>query len=124
MVSLVIVMLCILPDCTLTPVTALHSFSPSFLPPQVPPAWRSVRVQAKGHGLAVLQLSSSYHVTDQGELASPNTKTFRLSSQALWHGTDAPSQRLSITSCVSWAFRDAAETSGVAVLEVLIDFNM
>ena len=78
-----------------------------------------MRVQAKGHGLAVLQLASRYHVTDPSDLASPNTKTFRLSSQALWHGRDDSSQRLTITSCVSWAFRDAAETSGVAVLEVL-----
>ncbi|XP_045107726.1 pregnancy zone protein-like [Portunus trituberculatus] len=80
--------------------------------------WGSVRVQGKGRGSAVLQLTSKYHVADTHHLTSPPTPAFRLMTRATWQGHNGSA--LTFATCVRWLFREAGDSSGVAVLEMTI----
>ncbi|XP_050694367.1 pregnancy zone protein-like [Eriocheir sinensis] len=85
---------------------------------QVDGHWGSVRVQGKGRGSAVLQLTSKYHVADLHHLTSPPTPAFRLMTRATWHGHNGSA--LTFATCVRWMFREGGDNSGVAVLEVTV----
>ncbi|XP_076052838.1 CD109 antigen-like [Oratosquilla oratoria] len=78
--------------------------------------WGSVRVQGKGKGSAVLQLTSKFHVSDERFLITPPTQAFRLRTKAAWHGRNASS--ITYNTCVRWTYKETSEESGVAVLEV------
>ncbi|KAK3881350.1 hypothetical protein Pcinc_014206 [Petrolisthes cinctipes] len=80
--------------------------------------WESVRVQGKGRGSAVLQLTTRYYVTEPDLLVRPPTPAFHLTPHASWHGHNGSS--IVFTVCVRWLFREASETSGAAVLEVTV----
>lgn len=90
----------------------------SFSLPQVGGWWRSVRVQGKGRGAAVLQLTSKYHVSDASALLSAPTAAFHLRTRATWHGHNGSA--LTFTTCTRWLFQEASDASGVAVLEVTV----
>ncbi|KAK8746520.1 hypothetical protein OTU49_017065 [Cherax quadricarinatus] len=85
---------------------------------QVNGKWGSVRVQGKGRGAAVLQLTSKYHVAEPHHLVSPPTPAFRLRTRATWHGHNGSA--LTFTTCVRWMFREASDSSGISVLEVTV----
>nr|XP_045614119.1 alpha-1-macroglobulin-like [Procambarus clarkii] len=85
---------------------------------QVNGKWGSVRVQGKGRGSAVLQLTSRYHVAEPSHLVSPPTPAFRLRTSATWHGHNGSA--LTFTTCVRWMFREASDASGISVLEVTV----
>ncbi|XP_042871742.1 CD109 antigen-like [Penaeus japonicus] len=80
--------------------------------------WRSVRVQGKGRGAAVLQLTSKYHVSDPDDLLPAPTAAFHLRTRATWHGHNGSA--LTFTTCTRWLFQEASDASGVAVLEVTV----
>lgn len=86
--------------------------------PQVGGWWRSVRVQGKGRGAAVLQLTSKYHVSDPDDLLPAPTAAFHLRTRATWHGHNGSA--LTFTTCTRWLFQEASDASGVAVLEVTV----
>lgn len=86
--------------------------------PQVGGWWRSVRVQGKGRGAAVLQLTSKYHVSDASALLAAPTAAFHLRTRATWHGHNGSA--LTFTTCTRWLFQEASDASGVAVLEVTV----
>ncbi|KAK4290219.1 hypothetical protein Pmani_036867 [Petrolisthes manimaculis] len=96
------------------------------LPPGKPPTLlthklpdvSSVRVQGRGSGLAVLQLTSRYHVTNPDLLLAPPTPTFLLTPQASWQGRNGSS--IVFHTCIKWLFRDSSDTSGLTVLEVSV----
>lgn len=85
---------------------------------QVDGRWGSVRVQGKGRGAAVLQLTSKYHVAEPHHLTSPPTPAFRLRTRATWHGHNGSA--LTFTTCVRWLFKEASDTSGISLLEVTV----
>lgn len=77
-----------------------------------------MRVQGKGRGSAVLQLTTRYYVTQPDLLAQPPTPAFHLTPHATWQGHNGSS--IVFTICVRWLFREASDTSGAAVLEVTV----
>ena len=85
---------------------------------QVDGDWGSIRVQGKGRGSAVLQLTSKYHIADPEHLTSPPTPAFRILTRATWHGHNGSA--LTFATCVRWLFREAGDSSGVSVLEVTV----
>ncbi|XP_042221824.1 pregnancy zone protein-like [Homarus americanus] len=85
---------------------------------QVNGKWGSMRVQGKGRGAAVLQLTSKYHVAEPHHLASPPTPAFHLRTRANWHGHNGSA--LTFITCVRWMFKEASDTSGISVLEVTV----
>ncbi|KAK3852926.1 hypothetical protein Pcinc_040503, partial [Petrolisthes cinctipes] len=80
--------------------------------------WESMRVQGKGRGSAVLQLTTRYYVTRPDLLARPPTPAFDLTPHATWQGHNGSS--IAFTVCVRWVFREASESSGATVLEVTV----
>jgi len=80
--------------------------------------WESVRVQGKGRGSAVLQLTSKYYVTQPDLLTSPPTPAFQLTPHASWHGHNGSS--IAFRICVRWVFDKARVPSGAAVVEVTV----
>ncbi|CAL4120943.1 unnamed protein product, partial [Meganyctiphanes norvegica] len=80
--------------------------------------WGAVRVQGKGRGSAVLQLTSRYHVDDPDHVIPSPAKAFSLNTRAIWHGRNRSAS--TFTSCVRWIYTEAADASGVAVLQVTL----
>ncbi|XP_068245267.1 CD109 antigen-like isoform X1 [Palaemon carinicauda] len=80
--------------------------------------WDSVRVQGKGRGAAVLQLTSKYHIADPSLLVSAPTPAFHLKTRATWHGHNGSA--LTFISCSRWLFKETSDSSGVSVLEITV----
>lgn len=75
-------------------------------------------MQGHGSGLAVLQLTSRYHVTKPEYLLAPPTPTFLLNSQASWQGRNGSS--IAFYTCIKWLFTESSDASGLTVLEVSV----
>lgn len=53
---------------------------------QIPNAWGTVKVQAKGAGYAILQMSVQYNVDIEKYQTKPPVRAFDLYTTALFHG--------------------------------------
>ncbi|RXG70889.1 hypothetical protein Avbf_04613, partial [Armadillidium vulgare] len=76
----------------------------------------SIRVQGKGNGSAVLQMTSKYYTTEEAYINPPPQKAFILRTRAVSSGRN--SSTLTIHSCVKWIYTTANPSSGIAVLEI------
>ena len=85
---------------------------------QVGQDWGSIRVQGKGRGAGVLQLTSSYYVAEEDLLTEAPERAFSLKTHASASGRNASTLRL--ITCVRWLYTTASDSSGVTVLEIAI----
>ncbi|XP_022256776.1 CD109 antigen-like [Limulus polyphemus] len=83
-----------------------------------PNVWGHVEVQAKGSGLAVLQLDVQYNVDRDFLLLQPPVHSFDLSVTAQYHGRNK--SHLNIESCARWKLLSESPTSGMAVIEITL----
>ncbi|XP_013794547.1 CD109 antigen-like [Limulus polyphemus] len=83
-----------------------------------PNVWGHVEIQAKGSGLAVLQLDIQYNVDRDFLLLQPPLESFDLSVAAHYHGRNK--SHLNIESCARWKLLSESPTSGVAVIEITL----
>ncbi|CAO1404502.1 unnamed protein product [Diamesa hyperborea] len=84
----------------------------------IPNAWGTVKVQAKGAGYAILQMSVQYNVDIQEYQTKPPAKSFDLFTKAIFHGRNQ--SHITYLSCQSWTNQNESIRSGMAVLDVTI----
>ncbi|KAG8228773.1 hypothetical protein J437_LFUL007766 [Ladona fulva] len=85
---------------------------------EIPEAWGTVKVQAKGAGYAILQMSVQYNVDIARFQTQPPVPAFTLSTRANFHGRNQ--SHITYRSCASWTNLEESERSGLAVLDVAI----
>ncbi|XP_015596122.1 CD109 antigen isoform X2 [Cephus cinctus] len=85
---------------------------------EIPEAWGTVKVQAKGAGYAILQMSVQYNVDNKKFQTQPPVKSFDLVTKADFHGRNQ--SHITYTSCQSWTNVNESTRSGLAVLDVTI----
>ncbi|XP_032681825.1 CD109 antigen [Odontomachus brunneus] len=83
---------------------------------EIPEAWGTVKVQAKGAGYAILQMSVQYNVDIQKFQTKPPVKAFDLVTRANFHGRNQ--SHISYISCQKWTNINESARSGMAVLDV------
>lgn len=84
----------------------------------IPNAWGTVKVQAKGAGYAILQMHVQYSVDIEKYQTKPPVKSFDLYTKTYTHGRNQ--SHISYLSCQRWANTNESERSGMAVLDVTI----
>lgn len=82
----------------------------------IPEAWGTVKVTARGAGYAILQMSVQYNVDIPRFQTAPPVKAFSLITQANFHGRNQ--SHITYQSCSSWTHLSESPRSGLAVLEV------
>ncbi|XP_076278981.1 macroglobulin complement-related [Lasioglossum baleicum] len=85
---------------------------------EIPEAWGTVKVQAKGAGYAILQMSVQYNVDIAKFQTQPPVKSFDLVTRANFHGRNQ--SHISYLSCQRWTNTNESSRSGMAVLDVAI----
>ncbi|XP_055916292.1 CD109 antigen [Eupeodes corollae] len=85
---------------------------------EIPNAWGTVKVQAKGAGYAILQMHVQYNVDIARFQTKPPISAFDLKTNAIFHGRNQ--SHISYVSCQSWINLNESERSGMAVLDVTI----
>lgn len=85
---------------------------------EIPQAWGTVKVQAKGAGFAILQMSVQYNVDIPKFQTQPPVKAFSLQTRALFHGRNQ--SHIMYNSCQRWIYNEESTRSGMAVLDVTI----
>ena len=85
---------------------------------EIPEAWGTVKVQAKGAGYAILQMSVQYNVDIPKFQTQPPVKSFDLVTRANFHGRNQ--SHISYLSCQRWINTNESSRSGMAVLDVAI----
>nr|BAR45628.1 macroglobulin complement-related 2 [Niponia nodulosa] len=83
---------------------------------QIPNAWGSVDVLAKGAGMAVVQLSVQYHVDVTRYQTLPPIQAFAVYPSVIYKGRN--SSQILMRSCQKWTLTNESIASGMAVLEV------
>ncbi|XP_011495673.1 PREDICTED: CD109 antigen [Ceratosolen solmsi marchali] len=85
---------------------------------QIPEAWGTVKVQAKGAGYAILQMHVQYNVDIKRFQTKPPVPAFDLITHANFHGRNQ--SHITYLSCQRWMHVNESERSGMAVLDVTI----
>ncbi|CAG9805498.1 unnamed protein product [Chironomus riparius] len=85
---------------------------------EIPNAWGTVKVQAKGAGFAILQMTVQYNVDMEKYQTPPPVRCFDLHTKAIFHGRNQ--SHINYLSCASWTNANESERSGMAVLDVTI----
>ncbi|XP_071443388.1 CD109 antigen [Hetaerina americana] len=85
---------------------------------EIPEAWGTVKVQAKGAGYAILQMSVQYNVDIPRFQTDPPVPAFSLSTRPHFHGRNQ--SHITFRSCARWTNFEESERSGMAVLDVAI----
>ncbi|XP_031826835.1 macroglobulin complement-related [Nomia melanderi] len=85
---------------------------------EIPEAWGTVKVQAKGAGYAILQMSVQYNVDIAKFQTQPPVRSFDLVTRANFHGRNQ--SHISYLSCQRWINTNESSRSGMAVLDVAI----
>ncbi|XP_012283890.1 CD109 antigen [Orussus abietinus] len=85
---------------------------------EIPEAWGTVKVQAKGAGYAILQMSVQYNVDTRRFQTQPPVRCFDLRTRANFHGRNQ--SRITYTSCQRWTNLRESPRSGMAVLDVAV----
>ena len=84
----------------------------------IPNAWGTSEVIAKGAGYALLQLSVQYNVDDEHYLTAPPLRAFDLVSWGNFYGRNQ--SHIEYISCAKWISINESPRSGLAVLDVTI----
>lgn len=84
----------------------------------LPNVWGHVEVKGQGAGLSVLQLDVSYNVDKDFLLIQPPVPSFDLTVRSFFHGRNK--SHMNIESCAKWTYVEESETSGVAVIEIVL----
>ncbi|XP_045452691.1 CD109 antigen [Melitaea cinxia] len=82
----------------------------------IPEAWGTVKVTARGAGYAILQMSVQYNVDTPRFQTEPPVRAFSLLAHAHYHGRNQ--SHILYQTCASWTLAAEAPRSGLAVLEV------
>ncbi|GAB0098879.1 macroglobulin complement-related [Sergentomyia squamirostris] len=85
---------------------------------EIPNAWGTVKVQAKGAGYAILQMHVQYNVDDLKYQTKPPVPAFDLNAYAVFHGRNQ--SHITYYACQRWINRNESIRSGMAVLDVAI----
>ncbi|XP_055682834.1 CD109 antigen [Lutzomyia longipalpis] len=85
---------------------------------EIPNAWGTVKVQAKGAGYAILQMHVQYNVDDKQYQTAPPVFAFDLNAHAVFHGRNQ--SHITYYSCQRWINVNESVRSGMAVLDVAI----
>uniref|UniRef100_A0A0A9WJ80 C3 and PZP-like alpha-2-macroglobulin domain-containing protein 8 n=3 Tax=Lygus hesperus TaxID=30085 RepID=A0A0A9WJ80_LYGHE len=85
---------------------------------EIPHAWGTVKVQAKGAGFAILQMTVQYNVDRPRFQTQPPVPAFDLITKAIFHGRNQ--SHISYSSCQRWTNVNESVRSGMAVLDVTI----
>uniref|UniRef100_A0A1A9WXK7 Thioester-containing protein 6 n=1 Tax=Glossina brevipalpis TaxID=37001 RepID=A0A1A9WXK7_9MUSC len=85
---------------------------------EIPDAWGTVKVQAKGAGYAILQMHVQYNVDIEKFQTKPPVPAFGLHTKAIFHGRNQ--SHISYLTCQNWINTQESERSGMAVLDVTI----
>ncbi|XP_015173319.1 PREDICTED: CD109 antigen [Polistes dominula] len=85
---------------------------------EIPEAWGTVKVQAKGAGYAILQMSVQYNVDIKRFQTQPPVQAFDLVTRANFHGRNQ--SHISYLSCQRWTNVNESSRSGMAVLDVAV----
>jgi CD109 antigen len=67
---------------------------------QIPNAWGTVKVQAKGAGFAILQMSVQYNVDMEKYQTKPPINAFDLHTKAIFHGRNQ--SHINFLSCARY----------------------
>ncbi|XP_055376431.1 CD109 antigen [Condylostylus longicornis] len=89
---------------------------PQFI--DIPNAWGTVRVQAKGAGYAILQMHVQYTVDIERFQTKPPVPAFSLVSRAIFQGRNQ--SHILYKTCQSWVNVNESDRSGLTVLDVTI----
>ncbi|XP_055919076.1 CD109 antigen-like [Eupeodes corollae] len=84
----------------------------------IPNAWGTVKVQAKGTGYAILQMHVQYNVDNEKFQTKPPVPAFSLQTNAVFQGRNH--SHISYECCQSWIHINESERSGMAILDVTI----
>ncbi|XP_063238725.1 CD109 antigen-like [Bacillus rossius redtenbacheri] len=85
---------------------------------EIPEAWGTVKVQAKGAGYAILQMSVQYNVDIMKFQTQPPERAFDLRIRPNYHGRNQ--SHITYHSCQRWTNVNESIRSGMAVLDVAI----
>uniref|UniRef100_A0A6B2E7M4 Putative alpha-macroglobulin n=1 Tax=Phlebotomus kandelakii TaxID=1109342 RepID=A0A6B2E7M4_9DIPT len=85
---------------------------------EIPDAWGTVKVQAKGAGYAILQMHVQYNVDDKKYQTEPPVPSFDLNAHAVFHGRNQ--SHITYYACQRWINLNESVRSGMAVLDVAI----
>uniref|UniRef100_A0A1B6D127 TEP1-F n=1 Tax=Clastoptera arizonana TaxID=38151 RepID=A0A1B6D127_9HEMI len=85
---------------------------------EIPQAWGTVKVQAKGAGFAILQMSVQYNVDIAKFQTQPPERAFSLQTRAIFQGRNQ--SHITYQSCQRWTNVNESTRSGMAVLDVTI----
>ncbi|XP_020798964.1 CD109 antigen [Drosophila serrata] len=85
---------------------------------EIPDAWGTIKVQAKGAGYAILQMHVQYNVDIEKFQTKPPVPAFGLHTKAIFHGRNQ--SHISYVACQNWINGNESERSGMAVLDVAI----
>ncbi|KAK7573777.1 hypothetical protein V9T40_010968 [Parthenolecanium corni] len=85
---------------------------------ELPHAWGTVKVEAKGNGYAILQMSVQYNVDIAKFQTEPPVKAFSLVSRTYPYGRNQ--SHITYQSCQKWIYTEESPRSGLAVLDVTI----
>ncbi|KAL0278731.1 UNVERIFIED_CONTAM: hypothetical protein PYX00_000464 [Menopon gallinae] len=84
----------------------------------IPNAWGTVKVEAKGAGYAILQMTVQYNVDIPKFQTEPPVRAFDLRTRAHFHGRNQ--SHISYRVCQRWTYLEESVRSGMAVLDVTI----
>ncbi|KAL7301156.1 hypothetical protein TKK_0006128 [Trichogramma kaykai] len=85
---------------------------------EIPEAWGTVKVQAKGAGYAILQMHVQYNVDIKRFQTQPPVPAFDLVTHANFYGRNQ--SHITYLSCQRWTNVNESVRSGMAVLDVTI----
>nr|XP_023020660.1 CD109 antigen [Leptinotarsa decemlineata] len=84
----------------------------------IPNAWGTVKVQGKGTGYAILQMSVQYNVDVERFQTKPPVPAFDLWTKQYFYGRNQ--SHITYVSCQKWTHLNESERSGMAILDVTI----
>jgi len=90
--------------------------TPQFM--DIPDAWGTVKVQARGAGYAIMQLSLQYNVDVERFMTPPPVRAFDLTPRLSFSGRN--SSHITYDICQRWINTRESNTSGMAVLDVAV----
>ncbi|KAL3286714.1 hypothetical protein HHI36_001209 [Cryptolaemus montrouzieri] len=84
----------------------------------IPNAWGTVKVEARGTGYAILQMTVQYNVDIARFQTRPPVPAFELQSRPTFYGRNQ--SHINYVTCQRWINLNESERSGMAVLDVTI----
>lgn len=90
--------------------------TPQFV--DIPNAWGTVKIQARGAGYAIAQLSLQYNVDVNRFVTQPPVRSFSLVPRLSFSGRN--NSHITYDICSSWVNQRESNTSGMAVLDVAV----